>query len=159
MLENPSPNSSHNNYVRKQNYVFRKWNAIRGMKEVRNPTGFSQNLKLTNVNHHKLSDNNQRYLRRGRRDNVKETENYLQKKAAENAERRKYVYNVNGMRVNANFKHIGDIPKTATLIQKNHASYPTKHAANIKQKFKQWAITTLRPNYNMRSVNIKVYKL
>jgi hypothetical protein len=46
------------------------------MVTVRNPTGFSQNLKLTNVNHYELSKNNQRYLRALRRQNVKNTNEF-----------------------------------------------------------------------------------
>jgi hypothetical protein len=75
-VENPFPNTYYNNFMKKNNYVLRKYNQHRGMVTVRNPTGFSQNLKLTNVNHYELSKNNQRYLRALRRQNVKNTNEF-----------------------------------------------------------------------------------
>ena len=172
MLNNPNPNSHYNNFVSKQNYVFRKWNNIRGMTKIRNPTGFSQNLKLANVNHYTLTANNLRNLRALHRQNKKNEENFRRQQAAKNAERRKYVYSISyyypdpygrknirsNSLVNANFKYMVLLPKNATLIHRNHESYPTQHVANIKQKFRHWATTILEPNYNMSKVNIKVYK-
>lgn len=70
--------SNHNNYVPTSNYVFRAWNNTYGMRTVRGPYG---TIKLTNVNHYKLSPANLRNLRGLRRQNVKNEEETIIKLA------------------------------------------------------------------------------
>lgn len=162
--ENPPPNWTFNNYVRKENYVFRKWNNNHGMVNLRGP--FGAPIKLTNVNHHTLSKNNLRNLRAVRRQNTKNDANFARQQAAKNAERRKYVYdikyyypgpygrnNITGTTVvNTNFKYIGILPRNATRVNNHNTSH-------IREKFRRWATATLKPNYNMRRVTINAYRL
>jgi len=94
-----------NNGVRKENYVFRTWNPPYGMTTVRGPFG---PIKLTNVNHHRLTEKNLRNLRALRRQNTKNTANFKRKYNAQQAKRRVYLVsgnywvNNNGKNINVN---------------------------------------------------------
>jgi len=149
-----------NNLVPTRNYVFRKWNNNYGMVIPRTQFG---PLKLTNINHYQLSNTNLRNLRALRRQNTRNAANFARQQAAKNAERRKYVYEIyypisNGhgglVTVNADLKMVGGgvTPKNATRVNNHNTS-------NIRQKFKRWAITHIRSNYNMSQVKINAYKL
>ena len=101
--------NNHNNYLPTSNYVFRAWNNNYGMRTVRGPYG---TIKLTNVNHYKLSPANLRNLRGLRRQNVKneqETTIKLANRLAEKMVQEIHRYNglpsvwinSNGRRINA----------------------------------------------------------
>jgi hypothetical protein len=161
MVQNPHPNSFHNNFTRKENYTFRKWNNNYGMMNPRGP--FGAPIKLTNVNHHKLSPENLRFLRRLRGETRKNNANFARQQAAKNAERRKYVYRIHWREnnthtavavANADFKYIGrTVPVNATRANNHNTSH-------IRAKFKRWMLTNLEiPNYNMTGVKIEAYRL
>jgi hypothetical protein len=75
------------------------------MTTVRGPFG---PIKLTNVNHHRLTEKNLRNLRALRRQNTKNTANFKRKYNAQQAKRRVYLVsgnywvNNNGKNINVN---------------------------------------------------------
>lgn len=75
-------NRGFNNWVNRNNYVFRTWNDTYGMKTVRGPYG---PIKLTNIHLYKLSPENLRKLRVIRRQNTKNTAEFERKQAAAKA--------------------------------------------------------------------------
>ena len=148
-----------NNWVNRNNYVFRTWNDNYGMKTVRGPYG---PIKLTNIHPYKLSPENLRKLRILRRQNTKNAAEFARKQAAKNAEKRKYVYEISyaapgsGERMSMvlNTKGITIAaypPNNATLV-------PNHNTSHIREYFKRW-VTMSKPNYNMSLLKINAYKL
>lgn len=161
LLSQMSPNNW-NNLVPTRNYVFRKWNNYKGMVFPRTQFG---PIKLTNINHHQLSNNNFRNLRVLRRQNTKNAEESARKtavkRAANNAERKKYIYGLKypdfsdqrKMRkqfVDASLSVI-NFPKNAEPVTGPH------NFTNIKRRVHGYF--SHFPNYNMSRISIYPYKL
>ena len=159
------------NVVPATNYTFRKYNNNWGtMKNVRGP--FGAPMKLTNVNLYQLTNKNLRNLRALRRQNTKNNANFAreqaQKRAANNAERQRYVYRVkypafHNMRrlttsiLTPNLSMISFFPKNAEPVTNASAN---KQLANFKRKLHQRLMLYFpEGNYNFSRVSIYPYKL
>lgn len=160
MGPNPNHHGYFNNFVRKENYVFRKWNPPYGMTTVRGPFG---PIKLTNVNHYKLTPGNLRNLRGLRRQNVKNEQetteklaNRLSKKMVQEVFRRNGLpsvwINSNGRKINApspsNINHY--------MMQGGRKMYPfILKSANRALSTYIRATPNLRIHFHYRMMHIK----
>jgi hypothetical protein len=66
------------NFILRNNYEFRRWNNTRGMIKPRGPYGVP--IKLKNVSHHRLTQNNRRNLRALHLQNKKNAEEFARKR-------------------------------------------------------------------------------
>jgi hypothetical protein len=165
-VRNPLP-QYYNNVTPRNNYEFRKWNNTYGMIKPRGP--FGRPIKLKNTNHYRLSNKNLRNLRSLRRQNTKNAENFARaqaaKRAANNAERKKYVYGVN-------FTDVNDPRRTYTyyvnsngrqILRPGRSAEPVTGPHNLTNiKRRVYASITSFPayrNYNKRRITITPYRI
>jgi hypothetical protein len=162
--------NNYNNYMPTSNYVFRVWNNNYGMRTVRGPYG---PIKLTNVNHYKLTPGNLGNLRVLRRQNTKNAAEFARQQAAKTAagtaERRKYIYRVrypsihNKRSLTTNILNpnltIVPFPKNAEPITTPNQT-SNMHLTNFKRKFQERMMLYFpEGNYNFSRVSIYPYKL
>lgn len=152
-----------NNLTPINNYEFRKWNNNRGMIKPRGP--FGGPIKLRNTTHYRLTNKNLRNIRSLRRQNTKNAENFARaqtvKRAANNAERRKYIYRVKfpdlidqrrfqTKIVNSNGKQI--------LFPKNAEPVTGPHNLTHIRRFLHTYFASI-PNYNLSRISIYPYRI
>lgn len=159
------------NVVPATNYTFRKYNNNWGtMKNVRGPFGVP--MKLTNVNLYQLPKENLRNLRALRLQNTRNAEQsareQAQKRAANNAERQRYVYRVKYPSIHntrqlvtsilrPNLSVMSSFPKNAEPVTNASAN---KQLANFKRNFHaRMMLYFPGGNYNLSRVKIYQYKL
>ena len=166
---NPSWARFYNNWTRRNNYEFRKWNRNHGMIKPRGPYGGP--IKLKNVNHHTLTNKNLRNLRVHRRQNTKNAEEFARaqtaRRAAQNAERKKYIYQVkyplpqdqrhmwiSFFNANMQPQHV-----TENMIRNGRLEPVTgpHNITHIKRRVYAY-FSAANPNYNLSRITITPYR-